>query len=361
MTKKKLKSKPKAAQKKHPAEPAQSAFNIWRACAIAQAIFELAESLETVGAKDSTLDKIDILRQAISEVYDEPAADGQFGARLVKRKLSVCESEMRDIFQAILEQIVSYCPSSEVNPMPEMIHKLKELSERLRPYAGEFKKYMSMEKLTDEMRAMADDLKHTDQDGYPIQWIFERAVMIKSMLLEIYCDVVYDTETGQRRIRPELIGDWSEISAEEKLKKLVELRSEIFIDGEAETESYAFQAMLILDRVDPRKTWFEKDPDDLRYFADQLDKCPPVMQYRKFWNMLKSAKGETDFKPKGEPGESLVSIETAIFNLIVGHSTVKQAAANEEIYSERSGTKTNSSYLVYKSEVDEKFGSLGKK
>lgn len=288
-----------AKEKKHPAESSLNAFSMWQAWAIAQVVFELAESLETVGAKDSALDKIDILRRAISEVC-EPAMDGQSGARPVKRKVFACELEMRDIFQAILKQVISCYPSSEAKSMPEMVHKLRELSERLRHYAGDFKKYMPMEKLTDEMRALADDLKHTDQDGYPIMWIFERAAMIKSMLLEIYCDVVYDTETGQRRIRKELIGDWSEMSAEEKVKKLGELRSEIFIDGEAETESYTFQAMLILDRIDPRKTWSEKCPGDLRYFADQLDKCPPVMQYRKFWNILKSKKGEADFKPKDE-------------------------------------------------------------
>lgn len=58
---------------------------------------------------------------------------------------------------------------------------------------------------------------------------------------------------------------------------------------------------------------------------------------------------------KGKPKKLLVRIEDSIKNLSIGHSIVQKAAKNKEIYSKRSGTKTNSPYLVYKSEVERKF------
>ncbi len=63
----------------------------------------------------------------------------------------------------------------------------------------------------------------------------------------------------------------------------------------------------------------------------------------------------------GDDGEQLVRIEEAIKDLNISHSRVKQVAKDKEIYSKRSGTKKNSPYLVYKSEVRRKFGVHGSK
>jgi len=59
-----LMEKELSQKNKHLAEP--TVFIQWQVWVIAQAVFELAESLETVGSKDSTLDKIEILRQMIT-------------------------------------------------------------------------------------------------------------------------------------------------------------------------------------------------------------------------------------------------------------------------------------------------------
>jgi hypothetical protein len=60
-------------------------------------------------------------------------------------------------------------------------------------------------------------------------------------------------------------------------------------------------------------------------------------------------------------GETPVRIQTAIEKLNVSHSRVKQAAKKEEIHSQRAGAKKNSPYLVFKSEVEHKFGAHGAK
>lgn len=159
----------------------------------------------------------------------------------------------------------------------ETAHKLRELSERLRHYAGDFKEHVPpMEKLTDKMRVLADDLNHADSE-HPTEWIVEQAENVGLMLGIIYSDVALDTEMcGPDHPRSR--------------------RKAILTEEESETKSYITQALIILDHIVLGKTWSETCPGDLRYFADQLDKCPPVMQYRKFWNMLKLTKVDAEIK-----------------------------------------------------------------
>ncbi len=85
---------------------------------------------------------------------------------------------------------------------------------------------------------------------------------------------------------------------------------------------------------------------------------------------MTQASGELDTKKQTEKlqpvkqkqdDEVPVRIETAIVNLKISHSRVKQAAKKEEIHSKRAGTKKNSPYLVFKSEVEKKFVAHGQK
>ena len=77
------------------------------------------------------------------------------------------------------------------------------------------------------------------------------------------------------------------------------------------------------------------------------------------WSTKEKPLNASDEKPL--EGESPVRIETAIGELQISHSRVKQAARDKEIYSEQPGGKPNSPYLVYKSQVQKKFSPHGPK
>ena len=95
----------------------------------------------------------------------------------------------------------------------------------------------------------------------------------------------------------------------------------------------------------------DKNPD-LTFSGQTSDKVGNI-EYSRPLPMTKSE--------KPPEGESLVRIEPAIDELRISHSRVKQAARDKEIYSEQSGGKPNSPYLVYKSEVQKKFSPHGPK
>jgi len=248
---------------KHLAAP--TIFIKWQAGAIAQAVFELAESLETVGAKESTLNQIDVLRRAIVYILNKltvcEAMDEQSGESPAMRKLSVVESKLQDLLKTILERIVSYYRVSPRKSLPaETAVDLRRLTESLQHFAGEFKEHIPFEMITDEIRSLADDLRNVK---YVDEWIKGRAANISIMLSAIY------DELHER--------SWSKA---------------ILTNDEEKTKSYVLQTMEILRDIAPRSLC-KLDSEKLHYFADKLAECPDVAQFLDFWRVLKQVKGLT--------------------------------------------------------------------
>ncbi len=252
---------------------APTVFIQWQAGLIAQAVFELAASLETVGAKESTLDQIDVIRRAIVYILNKltfcETAEKQPWESPAIRKLSVAESKLRDLLKTILERIVCYYRESHRKPLlAETAVDLRRLAESLKHFAGEFKEHIPFETITDEIRGLADDLRNTKDID---EWIKGRAANISIILSAIYSDVALDIEVcgpGHKRSR----------------------QKAMLTDDEEKTKHYLSQTMEILRDIAPRR-FSKPDSDKLRYFADKLDECPDVSQFLNFWRALKQMKG----------------------------------------------------------------------
>jgi len=202
------------------------------------------------------------------------------------RELSDSESELLDLLKTILEQIKPYYPSSKTKTIPsETACKIRKLAEKLRNYAGDFKEHVSLEILTDEMRTLADDLANMD---YADTFICGRAVHLSAICITLWSDLVDETEYIPKH-KP----------ATRTLGK------RILTDDESKAASYFQQAHDILQNIASKRSWSANCPDRLRYYADQLDRCPSVRQYRDFLNVLKPVndKPATDL-PAKKPAET---------------------------------------------------------
>jgi len=249
---------------------------------ITQSVFELAESLEIVGLKNSTFNQIDILRQRITDTLNDltvlkPAEGRPGGARAVMRELSVRESKLQDLLETILKEIMVCDPLSETKPIPipiETASKLRKQAESLRQYAVQFPDYQPFETLTDELRKLAGYLKHADSSNVNMD-ILRRANELSWCCLALWSDLKFETEyIPNRKSSTRTVGE------------------RILTDSERDIVICLNEAHEILDNIVIKRTWSADCPDRLQGLANDLDKCPPIKRYKDFSNMLKPAKGE---------------------------------------------------------------------
>jgi hypothetical protein len=241
-------------------------FVQWQAGVIGGNILELAEVLESVGPKPSTIDRIDKLRNALVYTQKElcfcETENELSGAEPVMRKLSQGEAELRDLLSTIIEQIVAYYKCSPRKPVPaETAGQLRKIAKRLYHFAGEYKNHVPYETLSDEIRGLADDLRHMRSID---SWTVMRASGISLMLGGIYYDVtMYTGPQGRPILKATLTAD------------------------EEKTKSYLSQTMAVLGDI-TRTRRSEQDPKDLQYLADRLDECPTVTQFRDYCRLLQA-------------------------------------------------------------------------
>ncbi len=255
------KRKPASApkRKKKPDEKAANRpftiYVLWQVNVITKASLELADHIDVVGDKKSTLDKIDVLREAIvymtNQIRDLPE--------------SAKKTELHDLLKTVLEQILPYYQCTKSKPdLPKNALKLRQLAEKMKAFielnggcAGDW----PIERLTDEIRTLAGDLKHynsisTEAGG--------RASSLSWLVCELWGEL-YDK-------RNELTDD--ELKAKEYL--------------------FAIRAALLMvsdigyKRRDQQPTEkLRKIADSLEHFANRLDENPIVAKYRQFWQRFK--------------------------------------------------------------------------
>ncbi len=278
MTKKKTnQSKQEAALQKPPIpdkSETYTTFALWQAAAIAHAVSKLANWIEAIGDKKSTLNKIDALRRAIvyisnSKIYSKLKAE-EAESKLI---------EFHDLLLTTLEKILPYYKSVNKKPVPaETIENLKKLAKQLQQYAGEYKDHVPLETVTDEMRQLADDIPHYN---YPDICLTGRASAISFLLGAIVCDLY-------------------------EAKQLTE--------DEIQAKSYLSQAGNILSDFALKRFWPKdekeqqkfktKISEDIIHFANQLDKSPVVKQYQDFARILSGTENSLIIFEKTNPSDS---------------------------------------------------------
>ncbi len=231
-------------------------FALWQSAAIAQGALELVDLIETVGNKQSTLNKIDALRRAI--VYTDA---NQIYPKLQDDQANLKLIEFKDLLLAVLEEILPYYKSLNKKPVPvETVENLKRLAGQLQQYAVEYKEHIPLETVTDEMRSLADEILNYN---YPDICLTGKASGISFILGAIVCDL-YES------------------------KKLTE--------DEMQAKSYLSQSKNLLNEFPAKRSWPKnakeqqqfknKTSEDIKYFADQLDKNPVIKQYQDFSYIL---------------------------------------------------------------------------
>jgi hypothetical protein len=258
-------------------------FVLWQAAAIAHAVFELANWIEAVGDKKSTLNKIDALRKAI--VYTNAT---QIHPKLKDGQANLKLTEFNDLLLKILEEILPYYKSVNKKPVPaKTVVNLKKLAEQLQQFAGEYKEHAPLEAVTNEMRQLADDIPHYN---YPDICLSGKASGISFLLGAI----VYDLYES---------------------KKLTE--------DEIQVKSYLSQSMNLLNEFSAKRSWPKEEKEqllfktkiseDIIHFANQLDKSPIIKQYQVFSQILSGTEDQTDRKQDKSENNSMKSIGENLF------------------------------------------------
>ncbi|MBN2180375.1 MAG: hypothetical protein JW715_00565 [Sedimentisphaerales bacterium] len=274
---KKRTSKPQAQQESTSKKPATyKTFTLWQAAAIANAVSELANWIETVGDKKSTLNKIDALRKAI--VYTDA---NQISPKFQDGQANLELTDFNDLLLKILDEILPYYKSVNKKPVPaETVENLKRLAEKLRQYAGEFNEYVPLETVTDEMRQLANDIPHYN---YPDICLTGKASGISFLLGAIVCDL-YES------------------------KKLTE--------DEMQVKSYLSQSMNLLNEFSAKRSWPKNEKEqllfktkiseDIIHFANQLDKSQIIKQYQVFSKILSGTENKNSLSilEKTNPSDS---------------------------------------------------------
>jgi hypothetical protein len=245
--------------------PYATTFELWQAAEIAQGALAVAGSIETVGAKKSTLDKIDALRKAI--VY---TTANQIYPKLKDEQPESKLTEFHDLLLTITEEILPYYKCVNKKPVPaETVEKLKKIAERIKEITVGYSdsEGVPVLKITGEMRHLADDIPHYN---YPDISLTGRAAGISFLLGALVNDLYVSKKP--------------------------------LSEDEEQTKSYLSQAANLLSDFSLKRFWPQNDDDklrfkkqtedDLRHWADRLDKCPLFRQYRDFSNMLSGEKNE---------------------------------------------------------------------
>jgi len=253
--KKSARAQKKTDKSKTPAQNSeqQKVLASWQAAAISYGALEFTDNLDRVGAKQSTLNRIEALRKAIvyvsANLIYPKLKDGQPKSKTI---------DFHDDLLTILENIIPYYTSVQRKAVPvETIKKLKELAKSLRRFAGE----IILKTLTDEMRGLADDISHY---SYPDILLIGCASVI-SLALEATASDFSDQETAKLEL----------LRAGEMLNDFALRR---FWPKDAK-EKKSFKKCII---------------DDLKTYADKIDKL----------SKNRSKAGEQDGGTEVETGDS---------------------------------------------------------
>lgn len=247
-------------------------YILWQSSAIAQATSELADHIEVVGDKQSTVNKIDGLRMAI--VY----TTNQFKDLPPNRRKIM---ELHDLLKTILEHILPYYRSTQTKPDPEKnalkLHRLAERLNALICNCGGSNGDWPIETMTDELRGLAEDLR---------QYSFidvETAGRAESLMWLI--DAVFADLCERQK---ELTND--EERAKSYLRQIHSLLDDVIDIGRSR-------------RFQQSSDEIEKRANQLEHFAKRLDECPPIAKYRQFWQRLRQAETKSE-SPEREAGKA---------------------------------------------------------
>jgi len=255
----------------------QTVFEQWQAAVMADAVSDLTSHMEVVGAKRSTMDRIDALRNRF--VYAMNRTQGESNA-----------TDFHDLLITILEGrnigkgsdhktdggILAYYTCTKTTPnLKEDIEKLRRVVQALQNLAGDFKEHIPLETMTEELHVLAGDLKHY---GFLDAVTAGRAETLSSMFSAVVSDLF--------RAKKPLTKD--EAKAKSYLAQVHAVLREISEIGRSRRSQQPCEKL-------------KEYGDDLERFAKQLDECPLIAQYRQFWEKLRQEdlKAIGGIKPPG--------------------------------------------------------------
>ena len=241
------------------------------AAAIEYGVLEVADNLDRVGTKQSTLNRIEALRKAIvyvsaTQIYP-------------KLKNEQSESKTTDFYSdlsTIIENILPYYKAIQRKAVPaETIKELRKFADIGKRFTWGFKLKAAIETLTDEMRGLADDISPY---SYPDILLIGKASVI-SMSLEATARDYNDQETAKSEL----------LQAGEVLKDFALRR---FWPKDAK-EKRSFKQGII---------------DDLKTYADKLDKLPKNRSKAKDGTPGKV--GKRVLKDNDIPGSRIIAMQS---------------------------------------------------
>ena len=254
----------------------RSPYVQWQAAAIAEATSELAEHIETVGNKTSTLDRINVLRKAIIYTTNY-VKDMQHEQRI---------RDLYDLLKTILVGkdrgkepdkdpdggILAYYKCTKFIPNPkEDIEKLRRIAHKLQKLAGDFKEHCPLETMTDELRELAKILRSAGFIDDDMAGLATNATWMLDAIYEDLRPLKYGLTSKQQKARSCLT------QAHDLLFKVSE------IGRFRRTEQ----------KAEPLRDYAGR----LHDIANELDACPPVSQYREFWDNLKKVQEKSKADP----------------------------------------------------------------